>query len=122
MLHVVMYKLTYDSRFEDRKLIDSLENFLGSRCLVYRENGEYIRGVLDSQKLSGADHCLVLQNNVYFIVQDEKNKWEFGTPIIGTNIKAQFVFPTLIAYQDGTGTKLVPARVEGRISGVVSAC
>jgi hypothetical protein len=113
--------LTYASRFEDRKLIDSLENFLGSRCLVYEENGEYVRGVLDSEKLTN-NHCLILKNNVHFIVSDEENKWEFGTPIVGMSIKAQFVFPAVVAYQDTTGTRFVPARVEGRIGGVASTC
>ena len=115
MLNVMMYRVTYESRFENRQLIDSIENFLGSKCLVYEENGEYFRGVLDESNLDSGRHCLVLDVNVYFKVEGGGKVWSFGTQIPTTNVKTSFVFPAVIARKVGENIEFIPAKVEGRI-------
>jgi len=115
LLNIMLYTLSYDSRFEDRKLIDSIENFLGSDCLDYKEGNEYVRGVLDSNSLNSGNICLRLPYNVNFIVTTQGKQWNFGTSIPDFQTKAKFVFPAVVAYSDTTGTKFLPAKVEGRI-------
>ena len=115
MLNVMMYRVTYESRFENRELIDSIENFLGSKCLVYEEEGEYLRGVLDESKLNAKTHCLVLSGNVYFKVEGGGKVWSFGTIIPMSNAKSSFTFPAVIAKKVGGRTEFIPAKVEGRI-------
>ena len=115
LLNVALYRLTYESRFENRQLIDAIENFLGSKCLVYQEDGEYVRGVLDESNLNSGRHCLILPQNVYFKVEGDGKVWQFGTRIPEANMKTKFVFPAVIAKRDGGEIKFIPARVEGRI-------
>ena len=117
LLHIMLYSLTYESRFEDRKLIDSIENFLGLNCWNYKEGDEYVRGVLDSTSLDAGENCFnsLISSNVNFIVKVEGKEWNFGTSIPDSKTKAKFVFPAVVAYSDTSGTRFVPAKVEGRI-------
>ena len=120
MLNVMLYKATYESRFENRQLIDSMENFIGSKCLIYEEDGEYLRGVLseqrlDEQRLDARQHCLILSGNTYFKVEGGGKVWGFGTPIPDDIAKSSFSFPVVIARNAGGSTEFIPAKVEGRI-------
>lgn len=118
MLNVMLYRVTYESRFENRQLIDSIENFIGSKCLVYEEDGEYFRGVLydeNEKKLNAGQHCLVLSRNIYFKVEGGGKTWEFGDFIPDNNVKSSFTFPVVIASNVDGKTEFLPARLEGRI-------
>ncbi len=115
MLNVMLYRVTYESRFENRQLIDSIENFIGSKCLVYEEDGEYFRGVLYEEKLDSGQHCLILSGNIYFKVEGGGKVWEFGTPIPDNIAKSSYTFPVVIARKVDGNTEFLPARVEGRI-------
>ncbi|MCX6821444.1 MAG: hypothetical protein NTW30_01565 [Candidatus Aenigmarchaeota archaeon] len=115
MLNVMLYRVTYESRFEDRQLIDSIENFIGSKCLVYEKDGEYLRGVLYEENLTAGQHCLILSENTYFKVEGDGKVWEFGNFIPDDVAKSSFTFPVVIARNVDGNTEFIPAKVEGRI-------
>jgi hypothetical protein len=48
------YIMTWEERTDVRNLIDFGENVLSAPCLVYEQNGNMIKGILDKEKLDMA--------------------------------------------------------------------
>lgn len=109
--------ITSKSIPEYRQLIDFSEAVLNANCLVYEENGNFLKGVFDKTKLdSNPDFCVEF-TKLFFIQIEDKNEnvWffpplsDFGENIYNLPFMKRLSYNVVIRYPDGEN---VPAIME----------